>query len=828
MALCIAVLPVVPLAAHPATQGQQPELQVGEWSLSSVVDWQAGEVSGLIITNNAGGELRLDAGVSQGSFTSALFETPFPIHAAGAVWRADVPQGTNVLLELRGFSQPITTTESIDTGADAGAGEAAEWQRLIAGDARSQVNDGAFATPDVLAFPPGTRYLQLRVTLFSEVERASAVLNEVTVAYLNAVQAGPDQPRGLQRVPVIFGPNTLTPRPTLIPRSTWFTEQPIPVYRWENDPQPTQVMTDTWQPGLSASVVARGTPRGIIVHQIDATTEISETLPFLRALGTYQVQVLGWDDMPYHYVIDQEGNLYEGRLGGPTAAVSRLSGGDTAIHVALLGDFDAEPGQAVQGTLVSLLAWLGQAYAISPTGEHAVLAGNNRVLRENIAGHSQVAAEAPDPGESLLNLLPQIRDLADQSTVRARWYFAEGNNQDYDERLVFFNPTETEANANVTLLSGGEASPLLRIVAVPANGRAELVLDEVISDTTTLSAIVESSEAIIAGRSMSLPSDIDTSIGVAQPSRVWYFAEGSTDAPFNTYLVLFNPQVSPTTAEITYMKGDGTLAAQEVNLPPSQRVVVTVADVLPDVGFGAHIIAGHPIVAERTMRFGPDENGFHTGPGIAKLSQRWYFAEGTTTPPFQMRLLLLNPNDQPANATVTFMTPDGTTLTLKRRYAIPPTTRLVVDANEVVPALGVATVVEADRPIAAERALYFNTDEDQLDPTAGTVSAGATEPAYTWRFVDRGNADAREYILLSNPSRGQASVAIELVLEDGSSETQSIVMPANARYTVAVHEIAADQPVVSLVVRATQKIVAERSIFPEDQGGSTMLGVPLP
>ncbi len=55
MALCIAVLPVVPLAAHPATQGQQPELQVGEWPLSSVVDWQAGEVSGLIITNNAGG-----------------------------------------------------------------------------------------------------------------------------------------------------------------------------------------------------------------------------------------------------------------------------------------------------------------------------------------------------------------------------------------------------------------------------------------------------------------------------------------------------------------------------------------------------------------------------------------------------------------------------------------------------------------------------------------------------------------------------------------------------------------------------------------------------
>ena len=158
--------------------------------------------------------------------------------------------------------------------------------------------------------------------------------------------------------------------------------------------------------------------------------------------------------------------------------------------------------------------------------------------------------------------------------------------------------------------------------------------------------MVESSGELIAERSMALPDDIDNSLGITNPSRVWYFAEGSTDEPFQTYLVLFNPQDSLTSAEITYMKGDGTTARQEVQIEPGQRIVVTVNNELPEVGFGTQIIANQPIIAERTMRFGAANSGFHTGRGISELAQRWYFAEGTTAAPFRMRLLLLNPNQQ--------------------------------------------------------------------------------------------------------------------------------------------------------------------------------------
>jgi Family of unknown function (DUF5719) len=240
------------------------------------------------------------------------------------------------------------------------------------------------------------------------------------------------------------------------------------------------------------------------------------------------------------------------------------------------------------------------------------------------------------------------------------------------------------------------------------------------------------------------------------------------------------------------------------------------------------VIATQPIVAERTMLFGAATStatsGVHTTPGVSLLSRRWYFAEGTTQKPFSMAVLVLNPNAQNANVAVTFLTQDGTSLT--RRYAIPPTTRLAIDVNEVVPELGVATTVESDRPVVAERALYWR------DGAAGTAGAGAAAPAYAWRFADgRTSGEFQEYLLLSNPNKNQARVTVDFVLADGTKSSQALVMAGGSRYTMAVHQLYPGQQAISATVRSTQPIVAERSIYqgaPGDaanRGGATSLGV---
>jgi len=349
------------------------------------------------------------------------------------------------------------------------------------------------------------------------------------------------------------------------------------------------------------------------------------------------------------------------------------------------------------------------------------------------------------------------------------------------------------------------------------------------NDTRDVPAIVESNAPVIAERFMDFSSDITAGPGVSRPSRVWYFAEGNTTPNFKTFLLLFNPQAVDVGATVSYMKADGTTAEQPVRIPAGRRTVVVVGDSLRNTEFGARVIASAPIVAERTMIFGPgstlSSGGVHTAPGVVTLSRRWYFAEGTTQAPFQMLVLVLNPNAQPTNVAVTFLTPDGTSLT--RRYAIPPTSRLAINVNEVVPDLGVATTVDADRPVAAERAMYWR------DGGLGTVAAGATAAAFTWRFADgRTSDDFQEYLLLSNPNKNQARVSVDFVLADGAKSTQSFPMPGGSRYTVAVHELYPGQSAVAATVRATQPIVAERSLFrgppgsAANRGGATSPGVP--
>src|SRR5690606_9341850 len=136
----------------------------------------------------------------------------------------------------------------------------------------------------------------------------------------------------------------------------------------------------------------------------------------------------------------------------------------------------------------------------------------------NIVGHAEVAPGAPDPSEATRELLPALRTRIDASTVRARWYFAEGNVADYSQRLSFYNPTGAQADARVTLIPPGSA-PVAQVIAVPARARVDLVVNDLVAGADALPAIVESSAPILAERSMGLTTDIDGGPGISELSR---------------------------------------------------------------------------------------------------------------------------------------------------------------------------------------------------------------------------------------------------------------------------------------------------------------------
>ncbi|HEX9370175.1 MAG TPA: peptidoglycan recognition family protein, partial [Roseiflexaceae bacterium] len=405
------------LVGAPSLAAQTPpQVQIGKLTFSTVAQWKdnpcggqprwaTDSCNGLIISNNGDGELRLDQGSQQGAFTSRVVKADFPFNAIGAVWRASVPVSTTIRLEVRGGP----TASEADLGA---------WQPLAAGDARSQSDDGALALESTRPFPLATAFFQLRATFDATAYKdreflPSPALSEITLSYLDSSK-GPTRATGLPRVPAPYGPATLTPPPQIVQRETWVAP-------------------------ASAAPIVRQRPTGIVLHQI-GSDDLIDAPPFLRALAAYDTQVLGWDDLPFHFVVDRDGTIYAGRSGGPTAASTRFSGGDAAIHVALIGYL--APPAPQQEALTGLLAWLGQAYDIAPAGQHPVSAGSAAPAdRPNIATHAEISRDAADNTDALRALVGPLRQSVDQATVRARWYFAEGNVLNFAERLAVLNPS---------------------------------------------------------------------------------------------------------------------------------------------------------------------------------------------------------------------------------------------------------------------------------------------------------------------------------------------------------------------------------------------------
>jgi hypothetical protein len=162
-----------------------------------------------------------------------------------------------------------------------------------------------------------------------------------------------------------------------------------------------------------------------------------------------------------------------------------------------------------------------------------------------------------------------------------------------------------------------------------------------------------------------------------------YFAEGAAGL-FTYRLALLNTTNTETGAVVSFLREGGTPVQRVYNLPSLTRVTVSAADVpeLAGTSFGTILSTGPGVVAERTMGWdvGGAMAGGHTAKAIVSPSQTWYLAEGNAGF-FDTFVLLVNPQDSPANATVDFLLDDGQVVS--RPYTLPAFGRLSIYANEI-------------------------------------------------------------------------------------------------------------------------------------------------
>lgn len=289
--------------------------------------------------------------------------------------------------------------------------------------------------------------------------------------------------------------------------------------------------------------------------------------------------------------------------------------------------------------------------------------------------------------------------------------------------------------------------------------------------------------------------------------QAWYLAEGATAKPFDTWVLIQNPNPRQVSAKVTFFKEDGTTASFTYPVPPSSRFSIYANQLVPDAAFSTKVEADAPVLVERAMYFGFDG---HSSVGVNAPQRTWYLPDGSTRDT-DTWLLLMNPSNAPVVARVTFLKEEGAPVT--KEFTLRPTSRLNVFANEHVPGTQFSMAVQADAPIVAERASYMQGGR------AGDGKPGTWFLERRW-FAAEGFTGHQVSLVVMNPGAAPAQTTITLMLENGRTVTRELTVAPQSRATFVANDVLPPNTAFSAQVEADQPIAVERtSVLPENAKG---------
>ncbi len=168
----------------------------------------------------------------------------------------------------------------------------------------------------------------------------------------------------------------------------------------------------------------------MFVHHTDGANDYSctESASIVRGIYAYHVQVEGWKDIGYNFLVDKCGTVFEGRKGGvdlPVLGAHTYGWNRESTGIAVLGDYTTtSASNAALASIARVAAWkLGQ-YGADPAGTTQLTAGagqknyfgtsfttGTKYTFQRISGHRD-GYNTQCPGGSLYAQLPTIRAWA--------------------------------------------------------------------------------------------------------------------------------------------------------------------------------------------------------------------------------------------------------------------------------------------------------------------------------------------------------------------------------------------------------------------------------
>ncbi|MFH1425997.1 MAG: peptidoglycan recognition family protein [Candidatus Kerfeldbacteria bacterium] len=166
-------------------------------------------------------------------------------------------------------------------------------------------------------------------------------------------------------------------------------------------------------------------PRAFIVHHTAGTDGGDDPSASVRAIYYWHAKVLGWGDIGYNYIIDPQGNIYEGRTGGDGVigghtfdSSNNINFNEGSVGIAIMGCFESTPGACytthevtpeMEQALGQLIGAKAAAFGIQPKS-YTTLQGTTT---KRIVGHRDLDATYC-PGSELQDDLGTIRTLSQE------------------------------------------------------------------------------------------------------------------------------------------------------------------------------------------------------------------------------------------------------------------------------------------------------------------------------------------------------------------------------------------------------------------------------
>lgn len=199
--------------------------------------------------------------------------------------------------------------------------------------------------------------------------------------------------------------------------------------------------------------------------------------------------------------------------------------------------------------------------------------------------------------------------------------------------------------------------------------------------------------------------------GAATTATEHVFAEGATDGPFETWILVANPEVTQdASVMVEFFDEFGTSRTVSHLVPRGSRWTVRADDYLTSYHVSTRVTSsGAAVAAERAMY----RSGTPTGLGAAagepsQVAEKWLAVEGATVGDFETWVLVANPHrSQSADVKVSFLTAHGRASGPTLRLG--PRSRSSIRVDDFVPdSYDVSTEVTVitGPSVSVERSIY--------------------------------------------------------------------------------------------------------------------------